>query len=158
MSDDYEREWHQEDKDDRAQGLDREPEPPEDGEPPLSLDVIEQLLDVTRTDNPFPLALRQALGYEPNRPDTPAEALDLLLQVAVPQLLTMARYLEGLPDRREYAVTFRPYGRNIPAPGNHVMCSTAELAFDVAGREAGTVWVRDVAEHPWVELVEHAPF
>lgn len=27
----YEPDWHQQDKDDRAQGMDREPEPPDDG-------------------------------------------------------------------------------------------------------------------------------
>ncbi|GAA0853243.1 hypothetical protein ACFQVD_26880 [Streptosporangium amethystogenes subsp. fukuiense] len=41
----YERDWHQEDKDDRAQGLDCEPEPPErDEEGPLDREELDEAI------------------------------------------------------------------------------------------------------------------
>lgn len=64
--------------------------------------------------------------------------------------------LEALPTVREYAATIRP---NVyPAPGNHVRCGTADIALEEASRAGGAAWVRDVAQHPWIELSAEPPF
>ena len=136
--------WHQEDKDDRDQGMDREPEPPdEQGEPPLDLVAARAVVALARTEQP------------PAGAGT-ANCVDLLDDAfnEIEALRRELAYWCGLPMRQEYAVT---EGEAPDAVDNPIRCDTAEEAERFAGTK-GHMWTRSLTEHVWVELVAEPPF
>lgn len=136
----YERDRHQEDKDNRAQGYDREPDPPEDP-PPLDLDEVAR-------------HYHEALGEDMRGiPEHCKEAL-----AAVPELLARLRAAEeeverlhGLPRAYQYAVTD---GKPPTWHTASVSRQEAEAAWQEAGR---TPWLQVRITDPWAEL-EEPPF
>lgn len=124
---------HQQDKDDRAQGFDRDPEPPdEDGEP---ID-LEECLDELGSDS----------GNEP---------IDQVIRMFRQARQELA-YWRSLPLRVEYVAT---YGQDPEQVAHPIPCPDGADALRVAGQEEdGKAWVRSLTVHPWQELSDSPPF
>ncbi|MFF4417129.1 hypothetical protein ACFYY8_31800 [Streptosporangium sp. NPDC001559] len=144
--DTYGHDYHQEDKDNRAQGLDREPEPPADE--PLALEHIEELLQT-------------ASGPRREPHHEAAEACDQLIGLAVPQLLDEVRRLrarlaavEAMPTEHRYAAisTLCP---DPDDPDNAVPSAEAALA-EVPRWKHGKALRRTVYLGPWEDLAKFA--
>lgn len=129
-------------------GDDREPGEPEH-QPPLSLEQIQGALSVVN-----------------DRTDTgdPYEAITLLLDVAVPQMLAELREarqriaaFEALPTREEWTVTGGP---NFPVePGEPTIAPGEQAVVEYARRhETAQLWRRMLSVHPWEPISDKAPF
>ncbi|MER7213545.1 hypothetical protein ABT340_41330 [Streptosporangium sp. NPDC000239] len=144
----YERDYRQEDKDNRAQGFDREPEPPEEYEPtPLDLDEIERLL----TKLPQMASLTHAK-------DELLAAISGLV-VEVKSLRNQLAYWRGLEEDTVYASAHG--GNQLPDDCSlwvhHRDGESADRAVEAADGQA-TAYMRTRTLHPWQELSAEAPF
>lgn len=138
--------WHQQDKDNRAQGMDRDPEPPEDDRPPLDLDTV---------DRHYRAALDEDLRGVPEHAE---HAL-----AAVPELLVRLRAAEeelaewrALPYRDEFSV-YRPCRDECDCEGARTWFTEPDRALAASKRLAGSPQGRRIYTGPWEEL-QTSPF
>lgn len=141
----FERDWHQEDKDDRAQGLDRDDaEPPE--EPPLDLNELEAQYGQAVKLYSFQLSEAPLLQKVMDR---------------LPRLLAQLRADEAeleewraLPYRDEYSVC---WPGSPDCEGSRTWYPTAEKTLAVAEQTGGTPETQRFYTGPRVEL-QRPPF
>jgi hypothetical protein len=165
MSDEYERDYWQEYKDDRAEGYinedgsPREPEEPEP-EPPLDLDAVAGLLRAATHADPIP----DYFGYfDPKRPDEviTEDARRLLVEHVAPHMLTELSDFRAaeeswaeLPTRTEWAMTA---SRDEP-PGPETRWHTSAEHAEMQHGKGGQLWVRTLTIGAAIAVSDEPPF